>query len=361
MASIVRWYIFRKALAMTLAALVSLILLMVVSELFGKLTTFAEYDTGLPTILLYLAYSVPQMIHWILPFSVCLGILAAQAAFSRHSEIIAMQSCSVSLAQIYIPYLIVGLLATLLMASTSFYIYPSAQRQADRIENLHIKKTEVAGSFTLSGGRFKVGQDIYIVNNLNITLGVMENITCYRFSSGRLVQVIRAESARWDGNVWLAQGMEVFDLSEEGISEARTATILPLDRKPEDLIMAETKTEVLPLPELRKYLQQLRADGVTSPATETLYYSRISFALAPFIIAVLVIPFGMRFPRAGGIARGISLGLVLGLSYWFLHSSMTGLGASGVIHPLIASWSANAAALILALFILIAKRRAVYG
>lgn len=68
MASIVRWYIFRKALAMTLAALVSLILLMVVSELFGKLTTFAEYDTGLPTILLYLAYSVPQMIHWILPF-----------------------------------------------------------------------------------------------------------------------------------------------------------------------------------------------------------------------------------------------------------------------------------------------------
>ncbi|MGB4001180.1 MAG: LptF/LptG family permease, partial [Desulfomonilia bacterium] len=105
----------------------------------------------------------------------------------------------------------------------------------------------------------------------------------------------------------------------------------------------------------------LRQSGIASPATETLYYSRISFALAPFIITILVIPFGMRFPRAGGIARGISLGLVLGLSYWFLHSGLTGLGVSGVIHPLAASWGANAAALILAFSILLKKRRALYG
>lgn len=361
MTSLVQRYIFRKASVMTLAALVSLVLLILISELFGKLTTFAEYGTGLPTILQYLAFSVPQMIHWVLPFSVCLGILAAQAAFSRHSEVIAMQSCSVSLSQIYVPYLIVGLLATLLMASTSFYLYPAAQRQADRIENLEIKKTEVAGTFSVSGGRFKVGQDIYRVDNLNVTRGIMENITCYRFSSGRLSQVIRAGSARWDGNIWTAQGMEIIDLGEQGISDPRSCSVLPLDREPEELVMAETNTEVLPLPELRKYLIQLKASGIASPATETLYHSRISFALSPLIITILVIPFGMRFPRAGGIARGISLGLVLGLSYWFLHSGMSGLGASGIIHPLMASWGANAAALVLALSILLKKRGALYG
>ncbi|MDX9762593.1 MAG: hypothetical protein RBT82_11090, partial [Desulfomonilia bacterium] len=63
MNSIIRRYIFRKAGAMTLGALTSLVLLMVISELFGKLTTFAEYGTGLPVILQYLAFSVPQMVH----------------------------------------------------------------------------------------------------------------------------------------------------------------------------------------------------------------------------------------------------------------------------------------------------------
>ena len=361
MNSIIRMYIFKKAAIMSLGALTSLILLMVVSELFGKLTTFAEYGTSLPVILQYLAFSVPQMIHWVLPFSVCLGILAAQAAFSRHSEIIAMQSCSVSLAQIYVPYLVVGLLATILMASTSFYLYPAAQRQAEKIENLSIKKTEVAGTFSVSGGRFKVGQDIYSVARLDVARGIMEDITCYRFSSGSLDQVIRAKSARWNGSVWTAKGMEIIELGETGISDPRAATFLPLGQEPEDLVMAETNTELLPILELRRYLRQLRQSGISSPATETLYHSRISFALAPFIITVLVIPFGMRFPRAGGIARGISLGLVLGLSYWFLHSGMTGLGASGIIHPLAASWGANAAALMVALSILLKKRRAVYG
>lgn len=158
MHSVVQSYVFRKASAMSLASLASLVLLTVVSELFGKLSTFAEYGTGLAVIMQYLAYSIPQMVYWVLPFSVCLGILAAQAAFSRHSEIIAMQACSVPRSRIYAPYLAVGLLATVLMAATSFYLFPAAQRQADRIEDLKIKRTEVTGSFSVSGGRFRWGR-----------------------------------------------------------------------------------------------------------------------------------------------------------------------------------------------------------
>lgn len=346
---------------MSLAALTSLVLLMVISKLFGDLTMFAEYNTSFGTILEYLALSIPKTITLVLPFSICLGILAAQASLSRNSEIIAMQACSVPIIQIYIPYILVGILATGLMAGTSFYLYPMSQKEADKIQNLNIKKGDVAGSFSVSGGRFKVGQDIYGVDNLDVTKGVMDNITCYRFSSGRLSEIIRAEKATWNGNHWVAQGMKTVQLSDKGISEPLMSTVLPLDREPEELVMAQTNTAVLPLPELREYVMQLRDSGTTSPTTETLYYSRISFAVAPLIITLLVIPFGMVFPRAGGIARGISLGLVLGLSYWFLHSGMTELGTSGHVHPLVASWGANVAALIIAYIILLRKQKAVYG
>lgn len=350
-----------KAFLMSLAALASLVLLMLVSQLFGDLATFAEYNTGMPVIGKFLLLSVPRMIHLVLPFSVCLGILSAQAAFARNSEIIAMQACSISLARIFVPYLAVGVIATGVMAGTSFYLYPAAQRQADKIENLTIKKRDVAGSFTVSGGRFKVGQDIYGVDNLDVTKGVMDNITCYCFSSGRLSKIVRAKSAHWDGNKWVARDVRIIRLSDKGITMPAAPSVLPLAREPEDLVMARTNTEVLSLPELREYVAQVRSSGTSSPMIETFYFGKISFAVAPLIITLLVVPFGMSFPRAGGVAKGISLGLVLGLSYWFLHSGLSALGSSGTIPVLVASFGANIIALMLALFILFKKRRAVYG
>ncbi|HNY64441.1 MAG TPA: LptF/LptG family permease [Deltaproteobacteria bacterium] len=351
----------KKALLMSLTALAGLVLLLLISELFGDLTTFAEYRAGVAAVMQYLTFSIPKMVNLVLPFSICLGVLAAQAAFARNSETIAMQACSVSLARIFMPYIAVGVLATVLMSATSFYLYPQGQREADRIRNLVIKKGDVTGSFSLSGGRFKVGQDIYRVASLDVAKGVMSSITAYRFSSGRLNQVIQADEARWDGTRWEAKGLRIMDLGPKGISGPRTASSLPLEREPQDLVLAQTNTEVLPLLELREYVRQLRDSGTSSPTVETLYHSRISFAMAPLIITLLVIPFGMTFPRAGGIAKGISLGLILGLSYWGLHSFMAGLGSSGTLNPLLASWGANITALAVAAVILLRKRRAVYG
>ncbi|HPJ95197.1 MAG TPA: LptF/LptG family permease [Deltaproteobacteria bacterium] len=351
---------FKKSAFMCIAALTGLVLLILVSRFFGNLSSYAEHNTDLYTILMHTLFSIPQIMYWVLPFSVCLGILATQAALSRHVEVIAMQACSVSTYRIFLPYVIVGLLATLIMSALSFYVYPVAQRNADRLENIYIKKRDIEGSFSVSGGRFKVGGDIYFVEHLDIERGIMQNITCYRMTSGRLTSVIHAQAARWNDATWKADGIEVIDMGEKGITVDQSATTLPLARGPADLVMAQTDPEVLSIDDLRQYLNQLELNGIVSPTVETVFHSRISFTISPFIMTILVLPFGMRFPRAGGIARGISIGLVLGLTYWFFHSGMTSLGASGILGPILASWLANIVALCLGL-ILFFTRRSTYG
>ena len=206
-----------------------------------------------------------------------------------------------------------------------------------------------------------MGQDIYAVENLDITNGLIDNLTCYRFTSGRLTQIVRVEKARWNGATWETKGVKTITFSDSGIITAADPSAFPLSKKPEDLYMARTNTEMLGLLELREYIIQLEKNGTPSPSAETEYLNRISFAFAPFVMTLLVIPFGMRFPRAGGIAKGISLGLMLGLSYWFLHSGMSKMGSSGMIDPLIASWGANITAVIVAAVIIFLKRRTVYG
>ncbi len=345
---------------MCLGACISLTLLFFISKVFGDLNTFSEHNASASIIAQYLLYSLPQMVYYVLPFSVCLGIIAAQAQFSRHVETIAMQACSISFLRLCVPYLLVGLVAVALMSLLSFSIYPNAQQHAEKIEDIYIRKHDVSGSFSVSGGRFRVGNDIYYVEHLDIVKGVMRNVTCYRTRSGALYAILRAESALWDGMEWKTGSLETIDISNKGISVSQQAMPLPLAKEPSDLAMAEPKPEILSLNDLFEYRRHLKEDKIVSVSLETQFHSRMSFAIAPFIMTMLVLPFGLRFPRAGGIARGISIGIVLGLFYWAAHSAMTNAGISGQISPAMAAWSTDIVMLGSGL-LLMTKRRKTYG
>lgn len=338
-------------------------MLFMVSRLFGDISMFVEHNTDMHTIVKYMIFCYPKIVYLILPFSVCLGILAAQASFSRHTETIAMQACSVSVYRIYLPFIALGILATFIMTLISFYIYPVSQRHADRIEDISIKKRDVKGAFTVSGGRFKIGNRFYYIEHMDIKKGIMQNITCYEVAKGRLALVTEAKSAVWN-NVpkegWSAEGMKTCYLKEGGIELNLQGKVLPLTKPPQDLVMASPRPDVLTLKELRQYIRHLRADGIRSVSIDTYYHSLISFAMAPIIMTLLVVPFGMRFPRTGGIARGIASGLILGLVYWGGHSAMINLGASGFLPPVIAAWATNIAAISLG-GLLIYLRRGIYG
>jgi len=340
-------------------ACISLTLLVFISTVFGNISSFSEHDASGTAIAQFLFFSLPKMVYYVLPFSVCLGIIATQAQFSRHVETIAMQACSISFTRLSVPYLFVGLMSVLIMAGLSFSLYPHAQQYADKIEDIYIKKKDVTGSFTVNGGRFRVGNDIYHVEHLDIMKGVMSNVTCYRIKSGSLVSILRTGSAAWDGTQWKTKSLEVIEMSGKGIMEAEHSWSLPLKKKPTDLTMAEPRPEILSLRELMEYRNHLRKDGISSVSLDTQFHSRISFTIAPFIMTMLVLPFGLRFPRAGGIARGITIGIVLGLLYWAAHSAMTNLGISGQTSPALAAWSTDIVMLCSGI-LLMAMRRKTY-
>jgi len=353
-------YVFIKAALMCLAVWLGLSLLVLASVFLGNIGLFTEYDAGGTVIARFMLFSSPMMIQWVLPFSVCVGVIATQASFSRHVETIAMQACSISFFRLSAPYIAVSLIAVLFMGALSFSIYPVAQRHADKIEQVSIKKRGIEGSFSVHGGRFKIGGDIYHVQHVDIARGIMRNIRCYRTNGGRITALQRAETVVWDGRVWRSDDMETFRFTGGRIATDRGPSALGLEHPPADLVIAQPGADVLTLGELLEYRGNLRGESIRSVNLDTQIHSRISFAVAPLIMTLLVLPFGLRFPRAGGIARGISTGLILGLAFWAVHSVMTGAGMAGYVHPVLAAWSADLAALLTGVT-LMTTRRSTYG
>ncbi len=348
-------YILKKTIYMWIAFLVALCMLVMISMFFGDISMFIQHNTDLKTMLSYMAFSLPQVIFMVLPFSVCLAILATQASLSKHSEIIAMEASAIPWWRILMPFTIIAVLTTIIMMLFSFELYPLSQKKADKIEDIFIKKRDVKGSFTLLGGRFKLGDTFYFVEHMDIRRGTMDNLVCYTVKDGRLTRIARIAHARWDGTIWHPTGMKVIMLGTEDIKISK-ASGFALKKGPEDLVMASPRPDVLTIGQLRSYLVQLRADGIYSSSLETTYYDRISFAMSPFVMAVLALPFGIRFPRTGGIARGMALGIVLGLSYWGTHYAMVSLGKSGSLSPAVATWMTNVIALAIGMVILFLRR-----
>lgn len=353
-------YIFKKTLAMCMGAALVLWLVVLVSIFLGNIGTFMEKDTPAGVILAFLACSSPQILYWVLPFSVCVGVVAAQASFSRNLETIAMQASGVTFARMAVPYLAVGGLFVVLMAALSFELYPLSQREARKIEQIQVRKRGVEGSFTVNGGRFKVGDDIYLVRYVDVVRGIMMDVICYHVVKGRIESVMHADSVFWDKGAWRSPGMETVRITQDGMEVSRGERALPLVHAPRDLVVAQPSPDVLTLRELFAYRASLGARSIRSVGLDTQMHARISFSVAPFIMTLLVLPFGLRFPRAGGIARGIAVGVFLGLAYWSLRSGLTGAGTAGYLHPVLAAWGADVAAAIAA-FSLVRYRRMTYA
>jgi lipopolysaccharide export LptBFGC system permease protein LptF len=94
------------------------------------------------------------------------------------------------------------------------------------------------------------------------------------------------------------------------------------------------------LPDLREYIQRLRASGADPvPATVTLH-RKIAFPLATIVVTLLAVPFAVTTGRRGAL-YGIGVGIVCAITYMVMMNVFFALGTGGVLPPALAAWAPN--------------------
>jgi lipopolysaccharide export system permease protein len=68
-------------------------------------------------------------------------------------------------------------------------------------------------------------------------------------------------------------------------------------------------------------------------------------------MVLIGVPLAGRNPRRRPLATSISIGLVVGFSYWVLLALTISLGHGGAIPPAIAAWTANGVFALLGAFL----------
>jgi lipopolysaccharide export system permease protein len=85
-------------------------------------------------------------------------------------------------------------------------------------------------------------------------------------------------------------------------------------------------------------------------------YSRLSTPFACIIMAFLAIPFALQKSRNVNLSLGISISVLIGISFFIVQSTLIALGYSAILPPILAAWSANIIFFLISIFLLLSTR-----
>ncbi len=92
--------------------------------------------------------------------------------------------------------------------------------------------------------------------------------------------------------------------------------------------------------QLQAFIEELSTSGINTVPWAVELQRKLAFPFVTLIMTLLAVPFGAATGRRGTL-YGISLGIVLALSYWILSSAFLAIGRSGVLPPFLAGWAPN--------------------
>jgi len=339
----IQQYVVREYLKVFSLALSSLILIYVIVLFFQKVDTFIKYRAPFPLIFEYLLYKVPEVaFQWTLPYAVLLATLLTLGMLSRHSEITAMKAGGISLYRITIPLLFIALLISFLSFLGNEHLVPLTNQKVRYLLDVKVFRETPTSFFKNYKIWYHSDHRIFNIQLLDPEKKILKGFTLYQFDNQfRCVQRIDAREVKWvDGKWWLSDGA-VRDFDESG--SIRTTRFEEMEYALQEHWDAfqtiERRAREMSYTELRHYIRKIQTSGYDATRYLVDLYSKYSYPLLNLIMVLIGIPFALKTGRSGGVALSIGISVLIGFAYGVTFYIFLSFGKSGVLSPLLSSWT----------------------
>lgn len=345
-------YILKEFFLFLLMIMSLFISLFIIIDFFERLRLFLSNNASINQMFSFIFYEIPMIVSLTLPVAVMIATLITLSTFSKNSEITAMKANGISLYRIAFPIFLSSVVISLFLFFFSEWITPMTNQKADHIKHVEINKEEDRGSFKQEQIWYHGKNSIYNFNLYDSKTRMLQGISLY-YMNGDFqprLQII-AEKAFWQGKHWVGNNVQVITLSQEGLPsiQKKSLTILPIQEIPADFEAVQIPPNMMGFFELRNYINKLAAEGNDVTPLLADMHAKIAFTFVTLILTVIGVIFSVHAERSGGVARSIGLGIIIGFSYWIVHAFSVSLGRSGILHPILSAWAANAIFLVVGL------------
>src|SRR5438874_907128 len=171
-------YLLRELLVPLGYCLCGFLILLVFADLFSDLADFQKKKLLVSDIAEYYLVSTPELLVQVVPIALLLALLYALTNHSRHHEITAIRSAGISLWRLCLPYLAVGVIASVILLVVNEFVAPDGSAAAEEVLARHQSKpVGTPGPSWIRNLAFNNGRDgrTWKIGLYNIETGEMRN------------------------------------------------------------------------------------------------------------------------------------------------------------------------------------------
>ncbi len=323
-------------------------IVVVLVDLFGNFVDFMEAETSLRQILQYYAILLPTFLPYLLPVSLLLALLYALWQLGKSSELVALRACGLSLMQIVSPYLLTGLVCSLLLLGINELFNPWANHWARQFLRLQGSGRAAGANLAVNLAYKNVpGRRIWRITNFD-----PRPAASYEMRAVSLVQRrpdgseefrMDAERARWINGHWWFENVETRYFNPDNqpagpIESAPSLEMTMLAETPQDFINEIKESNERSARDIVRFLethQGISRDKQTRLLVD--FHYRLATPWLCLIVMMLGFPLGAHSGR-----RGMGLGILLALLAFFGYYILMGIGLAygkrQLISPALAGW-----------------------
>jgi lipopolysaccharide export system permease protein len=330
-----------------------LIAIFVVIDYVSNLRLF-EQATALEIALYYL-YFLPWIIQVTFPLVLLLASMASLGILAKHSELIAMKSAGISIRQLTMPLLLLGLLLSIVMFYTgeklipvgnfkkkelldSFKEPPGSPLRQHRVVKGKAGLREFRRNFFYFGDR----NTVYVFSEFGTHPQLARGIWRETFDTSRIIERIQADNMVHDSTGWRFIRGTIRTFGAEGAVTTSFDTLRDplLKAEPFDMVARIKSIEEMSYWELKGYIEaaQRRGENVRN------YLGELEFKIALPFMNFIVILLGVAITaRAGrkGVAMLVGIGLALAFTFWLMSRFAIVFAQNGHLPIMVGAWIGN--------------------
>ncbi len=310
---------------------------------------------GIPPLIVarLIAFNIPILIPLTLPPGVALASAWAVNRMARDSEVTPIRMAGVSLRRLFLPIIVVGLLATAASFLVGDRVVPPAWREFQKTQS-QMFSYALQASPALAANKVFTFQDYsFHIREIRKDPGGkadrlrLYGVTIYQNPTepGGFPMLLTAKSADYDRDVWTLYEAHLMTFDTEGLIkfEARNlpAKTITLNLQVPLASLSQASVGTLDdqtMAQLGAQMEALARTGQDNTAVAFSYYAKLGLPFLCLSFALCAPPLALRFARAGAY-MGIFLSIIMVWVAWNTLLLTKILGLAGKMPPSLAAWS----------------------
>ncbi|MEO8512378.1 MAG: LPS export ABC transporter permease LptG [Ignavibacteria bacterium] len=336
-----------------LFALLCFILIFILVDLFENLDKFLDNKLSLGAVFNYYLYFIPEIIRLITPIAVLLATLFTAGRMVNFNEITAIKNAGISLTRFMTPFLVMGLIVTMISLYFNNWIVPEANKKKFFIERNSLGKNK--NTVGLNKLYFQDSKNqLILIEQFKETDLSANNVSIQLFKPDTLSEMIKRVDARqmkWDGGKWILIGAAERNFtpgkeelkSYDSIPVAEIQGLNKINLIPSQITRKQLKPEEMNYGELEEFIASMKKGGQNTDRQMVDFYSKVSFSFASLIIVIFGISISTGSKRRKGLALQFGISILVSFVYLGFIKISQSFGYNGDLNPMFTAWLANIA------------------